>query len=109
MAEFGPVAGPVVAPELAGRPTPSPGLSPKASPRLSPKASPKASPKSKFRAKKRMATSANQDLQPDAKFDRQPVFLIMASGQLESAEVIHSNPGTSCGAVCLNLLLLLHV
>ena len=87
MAEMGPVAGPVAAPELAAA---SPRLSPRArsprhTPGVSPGASPKASPK--FGAKQRMPSTATQDPQPDAKFDRQPVFLIMASGQLEAAEV----------------------
>lgn len=77
MAELGPVAGPVAAPER----TPSPRLSPRASPKASPEV------KSKLRAKKRMPAIL-KDAHPDTKFDRQPVFLIMASGQLESAEVI---------------------
>ena len=48
--------------------------------------------KSKPSAKKRVVTKStdqDQDAHTDMKFDRQPVFLIMASGQIESAEVIN--------------------
>lgn len=66
--------GPVAAPQLVEQPSPS------RSPEV----------KSKLKsAERRFAAASIQDaLPPDSKFDRQPVFLMMASGQIESAEVI---------------------
>ena len=64
---------------------------PLAAPELVEQHSSEASPevKSKLGARKKVTTTPapKENVYADTKFDRQPVFLIMASGQIESAEV----------------------
>ena len=63
---------------------------------------PEASPaevRSKLGTRKNVAPAGASDRAPqvDRNFDRQPVFLVMTSGQIESAEVSHV-PGSLCRA-----------
>lgn len=55
---------------------------------LQPEASPEV--KSKHPSRKKVSVPPEKDSQqdPDRNFDRQPVFLVMASGQIQSAEVV---------------------
>ena len=71
MADVGPVAGPEMVDQQQHSPEPSPEV------------------KSKLGPKRKMPSAPLNEsaTHPDTKFDRQPVFLMMASGQIESAEV----------------------
>ncbi len=59
---------------------------------LQPEASPEV--KSKHSVKRKVLATPERETQqqplphPDKNFDRQPVFLVMASGQIQSAEVM---------------------
>ena len=72
MADVGPVAGPELADQQQHSPEPSPEVKSKLG------------PKRKMPSGPPLSESATH---PDTKFDRQAVFLMMASGQIESAEV----------------------